>query len=109
MNNQSNHVMKKVSALTLSALFLIAPIVGQTNEMTTSLPIQQSSQAQQVVSLNHSSLEQLVTLKGIGQTKAQAILVYRKEVGGFKSINELTKISGIGEKIVNENKMRLSL
>ncbi len=62
---------------------------------------------QQVVNLNKSTFEQLVTLKGVGHTKAQAIIVYRQQVGAFKSVNDLTKVSGIGEKIVAENKARL--
>ena len=62
---------------------------------------------QQVVNLNKSTFDQLVTLKGIGHTKAQAIIVYRQQVGAFKSVNDLTKVSGIGEKIVAENKARL--
>jgi competence protein ComEA len=75
---------------------------------TTSVNIPAAQQLEKV-NLNNSTFDQLVTLKGIGQTKAQAIIVYRQQVGGFKSVDELTQVSGIGEKIVSQNKARLSL
>ena len=63
----------------------------------------------QLVSLNESTLDELMTLKGIGKKKAQAILAYRKLYGDFKSIEELMDVKGIGHKIVNENKLRLKI
>ncbi len=62
-----------------------------------------------VVHLNNSSIDQLVTLKGIGHKKAQAIIAYRKQVGGFKSVSELINVKGVGEKIVTDNKERLKI
>ncbi|PCH97514.1 MAG: competence protein ComE [Gammaproteobacteria bacterium] len=63
----------------------------------------------QVVHLNESTLDDLVTLKGIGHKKAQAILAYRKQVGAFKYITDLTKVKGIGEKILIDNQGRLKI
>ena len=62
-----------------------------------------------VVYLNNSSVEQLLTLKGIGQKRAQAIIAYREQVGEFKSVTDITKIKGIGTKILNDNKKRLQI
>lgn len=50
------------------------------------------------VNLNTASLEDLKTLPGIGDSKAQAILEDRMENGPFSSIEDLTRVSGIGEK-----------
>ena len=64
---------------------------------------------QQIVNLNKSTLDDLATLKGIGHKKAQAILTYREQVGGFKSVNDLMKVKGIGEKVLIDNKERLKI
>ena len=50
------------------------------------------------VNINTASATELETLKGIGPSKAQAIIDYRTEHGDFRSINDLLKVSGIGEK-----------
>lgn len=64
---------------------------------------------EQVIHLNKSTVDDLVTLKGIGQKKAQAIVAYRDQVGGFKSVNDLIKVKGIGEKVLSDNIGRLKI
>jgi competence protein ComEA len=64
---------------------------------------------QKIVHLNKSTIDDLVTLKGIGHKKAQAILAYREQIGAFKSLQELTQIKGIGDKILKDNKERLKI
>ncbi|MDD2743586.1 MAG: ComEA family DNA-binding protein [Rhodocyclaceae bacterium] len=48
------------------------------------------------VNINSATLEQLDGLKGIGPTKAQAIIDYRKKNGPFKSVDDLQNVPGIG-------------
>ena len=43
-------------------------------------------------------------LSGIGQKKAEAIVKYRTEKGPFKTVDELTNVSGIGKKTLEKNK-----
>jgi competence protein ComEA len=50
------------------------------------------------ISLNTATPEQLDQLDGVGPATAQKILEYRKEHGGFRSVEDLKQISGIGPK-----------
>ncbi len=55
-----------------------------------------------LVNINTASIDELMTLPGIGEVKAKAILDYREQYGGFASINELLEVSGIGEKTLEK-------
>ena len=54
------------------------------------------SQAQLAVDLNHATLEELMSLPQIGETRAQSILDYRIEHGAFSSVDEIQNVPGIG-------------
>lgn len=49
------------------------------------------------VNINKASKEELMTLSGVGEAKADAIIRYREENGNFKSIEEIMEIEGIKE------------
>ena len=49
-----------------------------------------------MVNINKASKDELKNLKGIGDTRAQDIIDYRKQNGDFKSVDELEKVKGIG-------------
>ncbi len=51
------------------------------------------------IDLNSATLEDLMTLPNIGETKAKAIIAFRETYGDFENINELLYISGIGPEI----------
>lgn len=67
---------------------IVVPEVGESGPETQA----ESS----LVDLNQADLQQLMTLPGIGQVKAQAILDYRAQYGNFQNIEEVQQVSGIG-------------
>ncbi len=54
--------------------------------------------AQEKLNLNTATLEQLKALPGIGEATAKKILELRDSKGGFKSLEELKEVKGIGDK-----------
>lgn len=60
------------------------------------------------VDLNTASKNELMTLKGVGESKAQAIIEYRK-TNKFNSIEDIKNVKGIGDKIYNDNKDKMSV
>lgn len=54
------------------------------------------------INLNTATREELMTLSGIGEVKADAILAYRAENGAFQSVEQLLEVSGIGEKTLEK-------
>ena len=57
--------------------------------------------------INSATKEQLKTIKGIGEKKAEAILAYRKANKCFKTVDELQKVKGIGAKFLQKHKSEL--
>ena len=56
------------------------------------------------VDLNTATLEQLVTLPGVGKKKAAAIIEYRKTNGKFTSVDDLVNVKGVGKKMLEKLK-----
>ncbi len=50
------------------------------------------------VSLNTATVDQLDTLPGVGPVLAQHIIDYRTQQGGFRSVDELREVNGIGDR-----------
>jgi len=50
------------------------------------------------VNLNTATAEQLATIPGVGPKMAERIIDYRQKNGGFKKVEDLMNVSGVGEK-----------
>lgn len=76
-----------------------------------SLAIAQTGFAQEMtVDINTASAEQLAeALDGVGPAKSEAIVAYREQNGGFKHIDELVNVRGIGLRTVDQNRDRIQL
>ena len=61
------------------------------------------------ISLNTATIEELMTLPGIGEAKAKAIISYREEVGAFQSIEELKEVDGIGDTLFDQIKENIAI
>lgn len=62
------------------------------------------------VNINTANAEEIAAeLKGIGLSKATAIVEYRKANGPFKTIEQLTEVKGIGLKTVEQNRQDIQL
>ena len=61
------------------------------------------------ININLASQKELESLTGIGPSKAQAIIEYREKYGGFKTIEELTNVSGIGEATLEKIKDKITI
>lgn len=57
-----------------------------------------------VININTATLEELQKINGVGEVKAKKIIEYREKNGGFKSIEEIKNIGGIGDKTFEKMK-----
>lgn len=62
-----------------------------------------------VVDINNATLDQLTELNGVGKTKAQKIVTYREVNQCFSSIDELSSIDGISDRLVSKNRSDIIL
>jgi competence protein ComEA len=61
------------------------------------------------VNINTATKEELVTLKGIGPTRAQEIIDYRTKNGPFKTVDDLEKVKGIGPGTMKQIKSQITV
>ena len=62
-----------------------------------------------VVNINTADISTLIQLKGVGIKKAEAIVDWRKRYGPFKSVEDLIKVKGIGQVILDANRAKLKI
>jgi len=100
------HLIVTTLVVAATALALAAPAVA--------LPLQDKPAdaklaAAQTVNLNTAPAEQLERLPGVGPKTAARIIEYRQKNGGFKKVEELMNVRGIGEKAFLKMKNQLTV
>ncbi|MDA7026872.1 helix-hairpin-helix domain-containing protein [Bacillus sp. CLL-7-23] len=77
-------------------------------EATASVKESEEEQTE-VVNINNASSKELQSIPGVGPSKADAIVAYREENGSFQKIEDITNVTGIGEKSFEKMKSSLSV
>lgn len=64
--------------------------------------------AQGKVDMNSADVEELMSLRGVGEVRAKAIVTYRQTKGPFQSLDDLKNVPGIGDKIIQDNRSNIA-
>ncbi|MBP6885351.1 MAG: helix-hairpin-helix domain-containing protein [Bacilli bacterium] len=62
-----------------------------------------------IININYATVEQLMELSGIGETKAKAIVTYREQNGRFKKIEDIMNVSGISNALFERIKEQITV
>lgn len=87
--------MTRIMIAAIAAIALSAAAAGAQGRATAP---KATATAAAPVNLNTATLDQLATIPGIGVKTAERIIAYREKNGGFKKIEDLMNVSGVGEK-----------
>jgi competence protein ComEA len=102
--------MKKFNSVVLITGITLCALATYSN-VTIAAPSEEKAKTVQMhmqkLNLNTATVEQLVSLPGIGKKKASAIVDYRQKNGKFKSLEDLTAVKGIGTKMLEKLKDQL--
>jgi competence protein ComEA len=99
-----------ITALALSGSAATAAQRGTPPESATKrAPATPTAPATQLINLNTATATQIATLPGIGPKAADLIVQYRLKNGGFKKIEEIMNVRGVGEKTFLKLKSRITV
>ncbi len=88
-------------------MVIYVPVIGE--EGFEGIASSQEQAQEGKVNINTATSEELQTISGIGPSKAEAIVRYREENGLFQKIEDITNVSGIGEKTFENLRDKISV
>ncbi len=103
------HKRKLTAVAALLTTLLLGQPVATAEVLETSTSDMAGITAPDAMDLNVVTVEELMTLPGIGESKAKAIIAYRTEKGYFHEVDQLTEVRGIGEKLLEKVRSRVKV
>ena len=88
-------------------MVIVVPKVGEEAEEIPAGETRNEATKEGKVNINTATVEELKTLKGVGEKKAEAIIEYRKKNGSFQTKEDLMKVRGIGKKLFESFQERI--
>ena len=100
--------LKLSFAAVLVGACLTTPVSISATELKAS-QMQVSQEVSDTLNINVATAGQLQALPGIGKQKAEAIIQYREQHGRFTSTDDLTRVKGIGKKVLQKLSGKVSV
>ncbi len=99
------------SILVLCYSYWVGPQLSRTKAIPTEPEIAEvvaaeSLESAELIDINKAGVEDFKMISGIGEAKAQSIVLSRKKMGGFRTIEDVLNVDGIGEALLVNIKKR---
>ena len=75
----------------------------------TNYALENDTESNNIININTATESELQSIPGVGEVKAKSIIIYREKNGGFKKIEEIKSVDGIGEKTFEKIKEFIKL
>lgn len=109
INNKQGMIMAHLKTL-IGTLFLTMALFSTSFVHAKDEKVSKHEGIDITVNINNAGIEELETLLvGIGSSKAKAIVDYRNTNGKFVSIDDLSNVKGIGNRLLEKNRNRIEL
>ncbi len=112
----TNKEIKELKLEQSSAKYMVkqcnCPMVDNTaclNNKDTTNGNADSNNQSGIININNATTEQLMTLEGVGESKAKSIIEYREKNGQFNKIEDIMNVDGIGEALYNKIKNHITV
>ena len=105
----SNEVICEIPKCECETITITPEYPESSNNITSTNTSNATTNTSGKVSINTASIEELMTLDGIGESKAKSIIAYRNENGNFENLEDIKNVSGIGDAAYEKIKDNITL
>ncbi|MCY8933755.1 helix-hairpin-helix domain-containing protein [Bacillus atrophaeus] len=111
INSEADEKQVNLAELLQDGTVVYIPSEGEepTQRAAANASVQNGAGKEALVNINTASLEELQAISGVGPSKAEAIIAYREENGKFQAVEDITNVSGIGEKSFEKIKSAITV